>query len=95
VAGEIDRARRLPRSRRVPSDLGVRVEARVDPDTAERLPRDLRRSDQWALRSGDLALLLHGCDEAGAEVALRRLGVAEVRRLTLATTNDLLVGAGA
>jgi glycosyltransferase involved in cell wall biosynthesis len=95
VAGEIDRARRLPRTRRVPSDLGVRVEAHVGPDVAERLPHDLRRSDQWTLRSGRLALLLHGCDEVGAELALRRLGIGTVRRIALATTNDLLMGAAA
>jgi hypothetical protein len=95
VAGEIDRSHRLPRSRRAPSDLAVKLEARLRPGraTSEPLSGRIRRSDQWALRGDSLSMLLHGCDEAGAEQVLRRLEVADVGRLSLATTSDLLVGA--
>lgn len=96
VSAEIDRAQRLPRSRRVPSDLAVRVDAQV-PDglPPERLVGALRRSDQRTQQAGSLRLLLHGCDEAGAETVLLRLGLDDVSRLSLATTSDVLVGAGA
>ncbi|MGY1710114.1 glycosyltransferase family 4 protein [Geodermatophilus sp. SYSU D00758] len=95
VAGEIDRVRRLPRSRRIPSDLGIRLDARVEEvvDADEVFHGRIRRSDQWVVKGRDLSLLLHGCDEAGAEVVLRRIGVEDVRRLSLATSNDLLIGA--
>lgn len=95
VSAEIDRAQRLPRSRRVPSDLAVRVEGRLpDEFDVARLPVRLRRSDQWSSDGQRLQLLLHGCDEAGAECVLERLGIDDVPRLSLATTGDLLVGAG-
>lgn len=96
VSGEIDRAQRRPRSRRMPSDLSVRVDARLpDGVLPEHLDLSLRRSDQRSVTDGSLRLLLHGCDEAGAETVLLRLGIDDVSRVSLATTSDLLVGAQA
>lgn len=94
VSAEIDRAGRLPRSRRVPSDLTVRVDARLPEGFPEDFLQTLRRSDQSAVFDGQLRLLLHGSDEAGAEAVLSRLRVEDVSRLSLATTSELLVGAG-
>ncbi len=94
LSAEIDRVSRAPRSRRVPSDLAVRVEATapVDRQLVD-LRGTVRRTDQLLLRDRNLSLLLHGCDEASVEQVLTRLGVVDVRRIAMATTRDLLVGA--
>lgn len=95
VSAEIDRAQRLPRSRRVPSDLAVRVAVRLPEGVSlDGLRTGLRRSDQLRADGREVQMLLHGCDEAGAESVLLRLGVLDVHRLSLATTGDLLLGAG-
>ncbi len=97
VMGEVERVRQLPRSRRAPSDLAVRVEARVDADgpVSRGLAGGLRRSDQRVHDGDRLRVLLHGCDETGAETALRRLGIEDVQRIGLASPGDLLLGAAA
>ena len=97
VAGEVDRARHLVRSRRVPTDLAVRADARLAPDAdvLDLLRGRLRRSDQWASEGDVLRLLLHASDEAGAEQVLALLGLDRVLRLELATTSELLLGAAA
>lgn len=98
AAVELD-ARRSGRTgrggRRSGSDLSVRVEAPLDDaaDVLPVLPAVLRRSDQWAVRSDRLTLLLHGCDDHDARAVVTRLGLGGSADVSLATTTDLLVGA--
>lgn len=97
VMGEVERVHQLLRSRRVSSDLAVRVEARLEADgpASRRLTGGLRRSDQLRQEGDRLRVLLHGCDETGAGTALRRLGIEDVQRMSLASPGDLLLGAAA
>lgn len=98
AAGEIDRVRDLPRSRRLPTDLATRVDLLTDGEDTDvvlrRLSTALRRSDQRTVKAGGARIVLHGCDEAGAEVVLQRLEGWPATRVTLATPAELLVGAG-
>lgn len=109
---ELDRARSLPRTRRLPTDLATRVDFhlrrrddhvgpggegpwpdRTEEDVVRHLAGRIRRSDQVTVVGSAVRLVLHGCDEAGAEVVLRRLDARHVEQVTLATTAELLVGA--
>jgi glycosyltransferase involved in cell wall biosynthesis len=98
AVGEIDRISSLPRSRRLPTDLATRVDAHPPdgsrPEVAvTALAGRIRRSDQWSASPDGVRLVLHGCDEAGAEVVLARLGEWHADRVGLATPVELLVGA--
>ncbi|MFL9679908.1 glycosyltransferase family 4 protein [Streptomyces sp. KL110A] len=95
VLEESRRLRRHRRSRRRPNDLTAAGRFRaVDGDAMERaIRRTLRQTDDYARRGDDFRLLLHGCDEARAARALRRLGVHD-GVVTLASRRDVLIGSG-
>lgn len=98
TAGEVDRVRQRPRTRRLPTDLATRVDLRLADERAGTdevehfLAARVRRSDQHVVDDGRVRLILHGCDEVGAEAVLARLDPADVERLGLATTAELLAG---
>ena len=97
TTGEIDRVRGLARSRRLHSDLATRVDARqVDGRSSEAAltatAGRIRRSDQRVASADGVRLVLHGCDEDGAEAVLARLGWS-ADRVGLATSAEVLVGA--
>jgi glycosyltransferase involved in cell wall biosynthesis len=50
-----------------------------------------RATDEVSVRNGVTRLLLNGCDEIGAQVVLRRLGISEAQ-VRLASRYDLLTG---
>jgi len=99
TSGELDRVRSLPRTRRLTTDLATRVDLSLDRSRLDEsevgmfLEDRVRRSDQRSVDGGRVSLILHGCDEAGAEVVLSRLTPARVERLALATPSEVLIGA--
>ena len=83
-------------SRRDPVDLATVASwpaGQVDEDV-RRLRKTLRVTDQITDNQNGLSVLLSGCDEVGALAALQRIPIVPAR-LRLATTAEVLSGAGA
>jgi glycosyltransferase involved in cell wall biosynthesis len=96
VLEECHRTHRHRHSRRGPSDLAVIAQFQVPGGAVaaeHAVTGSLRRSDRWVRRDDTFRLLLRGCDEVRASLALRRLGVTEAT-LALASHVDQLVPPG-
>jgi glycosyltransferase involved in cell wall biosynthesis len=97
VLSEIMRTEQGGPSRRKACDLSTVASwppGQIDDDTERRLRKALRVTDVISRGEYGLRVLLVGCDEVGAAAALQRVPVPPAK-LRLATTADVLCGAGA
>jgi glycosyltransferase involved in cell wall biosynthesis len=97
LLSEMMRAEQGSPSRRKACDLSTVASwppGQIDDDLERRLRKALRVTDVITRGEYGLRVLLVGCDEVGAAAALQRVPVPPAR-LRLATTADVLCGAGA
>jgi glycosyltransferase involved in cell wall biosynthesis len=93
---EADRLGRLregnSRDPRAPTDLACRVDLPANANTLAAIRQVCRRTDVWRRHEDQITALLHGADEDGVRVALRRAGVVEQAQIRPARSGDWLLG---